>query len=315
MCVNGNMNGYESHRGNGTMPMDLLERVLDKMHTENPGATVCPYGNGEPFLYPHLPEAVAAIKRHGFACELATNLHYTNRLDELLAVGPDFMIVSTSGFTQDVYARAHRNGDVETLKRNLRLLAEANVRTKTKRLIAVSFHMYRYNLHEVAPMRAFVESLGFMFMLSWARTISMENTVQALRALERQRGVDVPLYSVRDDGFDLNKILPEANQNFLAGMDQLGVSPTNCVDIYARFPIAPVCVVGDVFTYIRHDGRVQLCACTNDRRLMLGDYLTMTQEQISAARRGHPFCQECLRYRMNLYYHVVDPSQYNFSPS
>lgn len=303
LCHAGNREGYEYKPG--IMDMGLMEKCLDKMHTENPGATVCAYVNSEPFLHPHLPEVIKAIKARGFRCEIATNLNHMARLDEVLAAKPDILTVSVSGFTQDVYQRSHRGGHIETVKKNIKELAEANVRGGHGIFLGVSYHMYEYNLgEELAQMKAFTESLGLLFMLSWGRVITIENTVQALRELERQRGVEVKPYTVKD-GVDLNAMFPPAKPEFIESMKQLRFHPSKAQKFYERWPVAPVCLIADVFTEIRWDGRVQLCAWTDDQRLTLGNYLDMTQEQISAARRGHPLCEECLRLRLNYYFHIV----------
>ena len=312
LCTVGNREtGYEYFKGNGLMDMGLFEKVLDKIQSENPGAIICPYGNGEPMLHPQLPECIAAIKRRGFRCELATNLNHVNRLQELMSARPDFMIVSVSGFTQEVYGKSHRGGDIERVKENLHKLKDAHNRCGGPVAIAVSYHMYNDNLEEVEKMREFVSQFGFQFMLSWARTITLENTIQSLRFLEEQQGGIVPAYQIGKDGKDLNKLFPSANPDFIESMKRLRFHPKKARELYAQFPVSSVCVIGDVFTYIRHDGQVQLCAWCDDRRLTLGNYLEMNQDQISEARRGNPLCQECLRYRMNLFYHVVDCNKWD----
>lgn len=299
LCTVGNREGYEYVKSNELMEMALLERVLDKIKSENAGAIVCPYGNGEPFLHPQLPECVAAVKCRGFKCEVATNLNRTNRLDEFFAARPDVVIVSVSGFTQEVYGKSHRGGDIEKVKANMRLLKEANDRQGGTSVIAVSYHMYDDNLHELDQVKRFIEQFGFRLMISWARVITIENTVQGLRQIEQEETGTVPPFDCRPE-------LPPANPEFVKSMERLRFHPKKARALYARFPVSSVCIIGDVFTYIRHDGQVQLCAWCDDRRLTLGNYLDMDQEQISAARRGHPLCSECLRYRLNLYYHVVD---------
>jgi MoaA/NifB/PqqE/SkfB family radical SAM enzyme len=310
LCTVGNREGYEYNKTNELMDMGLLEKVLDKIKSENPGAILCPYGNGEPMLHPELPECIAAIKKHGFRCEVATNLNRVNRLEDFLKAHPDFVILSVSGFTQATYAKSHQGGNLDKVKENMHRLKDAHNRWGGDVNIAVSYHMYNDNLDELEQMKEFVSQFGFQFMVSWARTISLENTIQSLRHIERASGGAVPDYGPTKDGPDLNK-LPPANPNFLKSMDRLRFHPRKARALYERFPVSSVCVIGDVFTYIRHDGQVQLCAWCDDRRLTLGNYLDMTQDQISAARRGHPLCQECLRYRMNLYYHVVDATKWD----
>lgn len=311
LCISGNREGYEHFEGNKLMDMGLLEKILDKIKTENPSAIVCSYGNGEPMLHPQMPECVAAIKARGFRCELATNLNHLNRIDDLLKAHPDFIIVSVSGFTQEIYGRSHRGGDIERVKENMRRLKDAHNRCGGSVALAVAYHMYNDNLDEIEPMRALVAELGFQFMLSWARTITIENTVQALRAIEAQAGHPVAPYPVLEGDIDLNQAFPQASPEFIKTMERLRFHPSKARQLYARFPVAPVCIIADVFTYIRCDGTVQLCAWCDDTRLRLGNYLELNQEQLSEARRGHPLCQECLRYRLPLFYHVVDCTKWD----
>jgi MoaA/NifB/PqqE/SkfB family radical SAM enzyme len=310
LCTVGNRDGYEYNHGNFLMEMDMLEKVLDKMKAENPGAIVCPYGNGEPMLHPQLPECIAAIKKRGFRCECATNLNHVNRLEDFMSARPDFVIVSVSGFTQEVYEKSHRGGNIERWKENLHKLKDAHNRCGGPVNIAVSYHMYNDNLHEVEPMREFVSQFGFQFMVSWARTISLENTIKSLRNLDEKNGIKIPPL-LKGSGIDLNELLAPDHPKYAEAMDRLRFHPKKAAILYSRWPVAPVCVVGDIFTYIRHNGKVQLCAWCDDTRLVLGNYLEMTQDQISESRRGHPLCQECLRYRLNLYYHVVDCTKWD----
>lgn len=310
LCTVGNREGYEFNQGNALMDMDLLEKVLDKIQTENPAAIVCAYANGEPMLHPQLPECVSAIKRRGFRCEVSSNLNHVHRLTDFFAAGPDLFIISMSGFTQEVYEKHHVGGDVERVKANLHRLKDAHNRTGGSAQVAVSYHMYEDNLHELELVKEFIKPFGFQMLLSWARTITLEPTIQALRELDRKAGVDVPPYGITKDGLDLNK-LPSVKDEFFRSMEQLRFPPAKARALYARFPVSSVCLIGDVFTYIRHNGAVNLCAWCDDLRLSLGNYLEMTQEQISEARRGHPLCVECLRYRMNLYYHVADCNKWD----
>lgn len=305
LCSSGNRQGYEHI--NGYMSLELLEKILDKIKMENPEARVLPYGNSEPFLHPELPECISAIKRHGFKCEIATNLNVVNRLDEVLAANPDYLIISVSGFTQEVYGKTHRGGNIETVKNNMRLLAEARLKCEHKVHVIVNYHKYIDNLgSELDQMKSFAEQCGFGFLDSPARSISMENTIQYLRLIQKTQTGHVPPIRIGKDGKDWNSLLPPVTKYFVENIERLLLSPKEASQSYSIIPIPEVCPVGDVFTFIRHDGLVSLCACLSDRRLTIGNYLEMTQDQMSETRRGHPICRECLRYRMNLYFHAID---------
>lgn len=310
LCAAGNRKGYEHI--NGVMDMALLARVLDKIKSENPNAIVMPYGNSEPFLHPMLPECIESIKHRGLRCEVSSNFNHINRLDEFLAAGPDMLMISVSGFTQAVYGRSHIGGDIEVVKSNLLILKDALTKCPKPPHTLVHYHMYRDTIgHEFDQMKAFTESLGFQFINSWARCISMENTIQYLRWLEKERTGSVPPIPIGKDGQDWNALLPPVTEKFKENVERLSISPAKAVEMYAQFPIQKVCPVGDIFTFIRHDGQASLCGCVSDRRLVLGNFLDLTQEQLSHLRRGHPICHECLRYRMNLYFHVVDGVKFN----
>jgi len=309
LCHAGNREGYEYEPG--IMDMDLLGKILDKIKSENPSAIVCGYCNSEPFLHPHLPECVTAIKSRGLRCEVSSNLNHLNRLEDFLKAAPDLFIVSVSGFTQSTYEKTHIGGDIQKVKDNLHRLKDACNRWNGSVQIAVSYHMYNDNLEEMQQMEDFVKPLGFQFMISWARTISLENTIQSLREIERKHGKTVPLYRIATDGLDLNKALPASKIQYEKAMDRLRFHPIKARQLYKRFPIPSVCIIADVFTLIRCDGSVQHCCWTDDRRLTMGKYLDMTQDQMSEARRGHPLCDECQRFRLNLFYHVVDCNKWD----
>lgn len=310
LCSAGNKKGYK--HVTGVMDLDLLGRVLDKIRTENQGAIVMPYGNSEPFLNPLLPECIAAIKQRGLRCEVASNLNTVNRLDDFLAAGADALFISVSGFTQEVYGRSHVGGDIEVVKQNMVLLRDALQRCPRPPHTMVHYHMYKDSIGpEFDQMKEFTEKLGFQFINSWARAISMENTIQYLRFLEKEATGTVPQIPIGKDGMDWNVLLPKVSQKFKDSIERLSISPANAIKMYEQFPISGVCPVGDIFTFIRHDGQASLCGCVADRRLVLGSFLDLSQEQLSHMRRGHPICHECLRYRMNLYFHVVDGVKFN----
>lgn len=303
-CTKGNMTGYD-HK-TGFMDEELMEKILDKIQSENPAAIVFPYGNSEPFLHPKLPECIAAVKRRGLNCEFASNLNHIARVEEVLAAQPDMIIISLSGFTQEVYVKGHAGGNIEKVKANMKTLAEANKKASPQIKILVNYHVYKDNDHELHLMRQYADSLGLALFTSFARAISMENAIQYLKMKEEEATGTPVRFAVKEGGPDYNAMLPPVGETYIRTMDRLRIPPTEAVKMYERYPIHKVCPVGDMFTFIRHDGKTSMCACVADRRLTLGDYLETTQEQLSEQRRGHPICQQCLKYRMNLYFHIVD---------
>jgi MoaA/NifB/PqqE/SkfB family radical SAM enzyme len=307
-CTKGNQGtGYEHQTG--IMEPELMEACIDKIAAENPKAIVFLYGNSEPFLHPRLPECIAAVKRRGLRCELSTNLNYVQRLDDTLAAKPDFMIVSLSGFTQEVYVKGHAGGNIDKVKRNMELLGEANGRANPRIEINVNYHIYKDNQHELELMRTFAHNCGLGLFTSKARAISMENAIQYCR--EKEGAIDG--YEVQPGRPDWNAILPPPSPQWRETMDRLLIPPTEARQMYAHYPVQPVCPVGagGIFTFIRHDGKTQLCACVADRRITLGDYLKTSAEELIEQRQGHAICKQCIKYRLNLYFMIADREKWD----
>lgn len=300
-CTKGNQEGYEHQTG--IMDAGLMEKILDKIAYENPNAIVFLYGNSEPFLHPHLAECIASIKRRGLNAQLSTNLNYVHHLDETLAAKPDMIIISLSGFTQEVYEKGHAGGRIDKVKANMRRIADANDRADHKINIAVNYHVYNDNQNEVELMKGFSLGLGLGFFTSIARAISMENAIQFCRSKETEQ---TP-FKVQEGRPDWNHALPPIGETYKAAMDRLLIPPTNAVEMYSAIPLAKVCPVGagSLFTFIRHDGKTQLCACVADRRITLRDYLDTTPDELIQERTGHAICLQCLRMRLNLYFMIT----------
>lgn len=309
-CTKGDETGYEHLTG--IMDPDLMERILDKIALENPQAICFVYGNSEPFLHPHLAECIASIKRRGLHPEMSTNLNFVRKLDEVLEAGPDLIIISLSGFTQEVYEKGHAGGDIEKVKANMRLIADANGRLIQKQGgghgvdIRINYHIYNDNQHEVELMREYCKNLGLGFFTSLARAISMENAIQYCRS---QDLFPAP-FDIQDGRPDYNTMIPPVSQTYVDAMKRLVIPPDRAREMYKELPRHPVCPIGTMFHFIRHDGKTEMCACVADRRLTLGDYLTSSQDERLEQRTGHPICQQCSRYKLRYYFHLTGHKQW-----
>lgn len=308
LCHAGNRQGYQSTVG--VMKPELMEKILDKIAAENPKAVVCAYVNSDPMLHPDIASVIRSIKGRGLSCEIATNLNIMRDIPGIFAAKPDLFTVSMSGWTQEIYERAHRGGNVDRVKQNIYEMNQIRLAMGYKGFVGISYHFYKDNMgqDQWGQVKEFAKNLGLPVVTSLGRTITMENTIQACRQLELEKTGSVPPYDKGPGDLDLNTDIPQPSLSFMQGIKRLICPPTRAVAMYEKWPVSPVCVISDVFCEIRHDGRVQLCAWTDDERLTIGNYLDLTPDQIREARRGHPICKECLRYRLNIYYHIVDKS-------
>lgn len=304
-CTKGNQEGYE--HTTGVMDKDLMEKILDKIASENPKAIVFLYGNSEPLLHPNLAECIKAIKRRGLNAQLSTNLNFVRnqeQLDSIVSALPDMIIISLSGFTQEVYVKGHAGGNIEKVKAHMRLLSESNARINNKVVISVNYHVYNDNEHEAPLMQEYAKSLNIGFFKSLARAISMENAIQYCRSKD-----PTPVnYLVQKGRPNWNHQLPPIGQTYVDAMKRVVIPPDQAKGMYQHHPVSNVCPVGagSMFTFIRHDGKTQLCACVADRRITLADYLNASPDQLIEERTGHSICRQCIRYRLNLYFMIAD---------
>ena len=308
-CTKGNLGiGYEHL--NGIMDADLMEKCIDKIRNENNQAIVFLYGNSEPFLHPKLPECIRAVKARGLRCEMSSNLNYIHRVEETLSAGLDFMIISLSGFTQEVYVKGHAGGQIDKVKANMKIIGEANSKLPKPVTIMVNYHIYKDNEHELELMRSYASECGIGIFTSNARAISMENSIQYVR----EKDPEATPYEVQEGRPDWNKLLPPPSQQWRDTMDRLKIPPQNAREMYAKNPVSTLCPVGAgaMFTFIRHDGKVSLCACVADRRITISDdYLSTNVDEMVERRVNHSICQQCSKYKLNMYYHIVDRDKWD----
>src|SRR5204863_5847034 len=108
---------------------------------------------------------------------LSSNLNHLKNPEALLSAGAKTFRISLSGFTQPVYERGHRGGDIEKVKKNMIRLGEAHKATGSRTRIHVYFHKYRHNVHELPLMETFARDLGFKFISDWAYLMPLEKLI------------------------------------------------------------------------------------------------------------------------------------------
>jgi MoaA/NifB/PqqE/SkfB family radical SAM enzyme len=267
-CLVGARYGALSEWPRGLMSPDLLGHILDKALRECRIAAVGLYNWTEPLLHPELPSLVRAVKSRDLVCGVSSNLNVLREPDALLAEHPDYFRISLSGFTQEIYARGHREGDIEIVKENMRRLAAAHDRVRSKTRIEVFYHRYRDNAHELAPMRDFAESLGFAF----TSTLAYVTTVEKLIAIAQ--GETTP----EDDALLSRLAVPL--DRALAITSQLRRDTCNLLEDI---------VVLDV------EGNAMLCCGSSMAAVnRIGNFLDLPLAELQRRRRAKTLCRSCL---------------------
>jgi len=297
LCAHGYRKMFQ--RTSGSMKLDLFCSILDKIQAESPSARVLPYHYCEPLLHPELPQFIDAMRKRGLYSSIASNFTHVNDIGKVVAAGLNELVIGLSGFSPDIYRRAHQGGDIETLKKNLTELRKEMDRQKSSMHVHIYYHMYKYNLGEdLDSMRCFVEDLGFSFGKNWARSIMLELTMLYLLRKHNETS-----------GLAWFDALPEIPDAFLESYNELAYLP-EASDVF-RVDIRE-CPYDKCFTHIKHDGAVNLCLCAFDDRLLAhSNFLEASPEDLKKARKDNPLCKKCLQYKFYLYVCYADTDLIN----
>ncbi len=153
----------EVKRAKSVMPLKSFADILDQIAERS--FQVHLYCWGEPTLVPGLSDYVAATRRRRLGCVIGTNLSRPLRESEaleLIASGPDRIVVSLDGTTQEVHSRYRVGSDIEIVKRNVLALAAAKARLgkSRPRLIWQMLH-FAHNRDQIDQARSLHREWGF----------------------------------------------------------------------------------------------------------------------------------------------------------
>jgi MoaA/NifB/PqqE/SkfB family radical SAM enzyme len=117
---------------------------------------------GEPFLNRDLCRMIGYFSGKKIATLTATNgsLLTPAVQAELAGSGLDILKVAVSGFSQDIYARYHRGGSIEIVKKNLADLKQRVSEAGNRTLIIVDYILFGHNGHELDLMERFCRQHG-----------------------------------------------------------------------------------------------------------------------------------------------------------
>ena len=262
------------------MSAQQLDKILEKAKKESHVSEFGLYNWADPLLHPKLPELVKVVNEHGVTCSLSTNLNRLRDADELMRSNPSLLIISLSGFHQETYGLTHRRGDIETVKKNMLVLADAKIKTGSKTKISVSFHRYLSNLSEEEPLKNLAKELDFSFEPCWANWLPLEKVLAA--SGNTSYGVITP----QDKDLLQNLAVP-----LYIALDS------------AKKVSSPRCYLNENIITLNYRGDIQLCCGVYDSsRFTIGNYMALSLSQIQAARRAHSACSDCMKNGVHDYF-------------
>ena len=115
-------NSDQGYLGKGLMTLPLFENILKKIAAEHAGEAVQIglYNWGESPLHPELSKFIAATRKAGFGCGTSSNFNNVGDLRTIIKADPSYIRISLSGFSNKVYQRTHKGGDIFEVKSNMR---------------------------------------------------------------------------------------------------------------------------------------------------------------------------------------------------
>lgn len=252
--------GRKEPEPGGIMSMEMLLRILDKCTKESKVLSVQLYHYNEPTLLSHMADMVMACHNYGLPVFLSSNLVIDKNLLSIMAAGPDTFLVSASGWTQEVYQRSHKDGDIEKVKRNMELIARHRTGNT---VLQLSWHRYRYNEHEMPLMKRFAEGLGFQFAPYATSIIPHDRAMKSWAT-----GIPVPHADEFIVPVDSAKDLCSARKNW-------------------------VCILQEQILAVNGKGDYMLCSNFADNSNILGNLFDKTVSQILKDRKSNPVCIAC----------------------
>lgn len=263
--------------GSGLLDLELFESIIEKAAREYNVSFVGLFNWTEPMIHPRLPDFIRTVHKYGIKCHLSSNLNLLRNPDAVLAEAPEYFRISLSGFRQETYGVTHAAGDIEKVKRNMKLLAESKRRVgNTTTNIQVCYHRYLHNLSELTEMQEYAASLGFGWYSNWAYLLPIEKAME----LAEDR-------------------LPERDAEFVDS--QFALPTREAVKVAKEFRDAPCRLLKEQLV-LDMKGNVVLCCTVYDlKNNALGNFLSMSVADFMKAKEGHPTCDRCMANGLHSY--------------
>jgi pyruvate-formate lyase-activating enzyme len=158
-CPTGRL--QSSGRNQRAIDLNLLESFLDDMGKYIVMADL--FNWGEPLLHPNIGKIVKIFHDRRIFNQISTNLNIQNQqtLEEICDAGLDFLIVSISGMTKNIYGKYHQTGDLDLVVNNLKYIVNYKKQLGYRYpIIELKYLVFKHNIHQIDAARAFAKEIG-----------------------------------------------------------------------------------------------------------------------------------------------------------
>jgi len=201
-------------------------------------------------------------------------------LEEIVRKEPDTLRISLSGFAQKTYQIGHKNGNIESVKKNMITLSKLIKKHRAKINVTVLYLKYKHNLNEISAMKEYASSLGFNFEEFWAYLTPVEMNIQYLEHPEK----------IDKNTNDIIKLLGFEPRAHLKALEP---------DKKDR------CRLLENQLVLNAAGEIQLCCASVSPVNSTKNYLDLTPQQINDLRHREDLCKKCMKYGIHMVYQTV----------
>jgi len=143
------------------LDLETAHKCFVKLREEFQIKTLIMGNWGEPLLHPQFTEIVKIARDSGLEqIGISTSLSVDREMAEIASAGLDFIQVSISGITQEIYSQSHKKGNFDLVMRNLNELAELVNKQKKPLNVAIRWHRYRHNEFQFEAMQTMCKNIG-----------------------------------------------------------------------------------------------------------------------------------------------------------
>ncbi len=263
------------------MDSDKFEKIIIKLKNEYQHLDeIGLYNWTEPLLHPKLSEFIKVVKDAGFSCTMSTNLNYLGKLEDVVKSEPNILRISLSGFEQKTYEKGHKKGNIETVKQNMKILADFIKKYNSKTKVVVLYLKYKHNISDIPAMKEFAQMLGFEFEEYWAYLMPVEKNLEYIETPE--------------------KIDPETKEI----INSLEIEPTEHLKILEPYK-KDRCLLIENQLVLNAAGEIELCCASYNPLYTNKNFLDLTPEEIRDLRHKNDLCEKCMKHGINMIYSTV----------
>ena len=267
-CISCPRGNWPRHRKPGVMSAETYRKLVDKILADDPWTGIITlYNWGEPLLNPELPEIIRITRDKGLLSAISSNLAMKKDFRAVVEAGPDWFRISNSGWGEN-YETTHSGAKWDSFLANCEKLADYRQELRPEMLVEFFFHIYSHNRDDFSRIRDLCDRLGFTLRYRHAALAPLDNVARV------------------DNGKQISAAAVQTRQLQFLSVEEV-------MDIARRERDRPCYYLDHV--WIDWDLSVAHCMEWYDPSLILfDDFLTVSPEEIYAARVNSRHCRECM---------------------